>query len=140
MPDEPGEIQPESDFTTTGSQVAVGSGGPEESAGVEIPEVLPVLPLKNTVLFPFLLSPLLVASARSKRLIDQVLLSPERLLVAAAVKAPVEGSPGRVRRVQHGNGDAHRQDAHLPRSVVPVGGAGPAPRSHRRVRVRRSRI
>jgi ATP-dependent Lon protease len=93
MPDEPGEIQPESDFTTTGSQVAVGSDGSEESEAVEIPEVLPVLPLKNTVLFPFLLSPLLVASARSKRLIDQVLLSPERLLVAAAVKAPVEGSP-----------------------------------------------
>jgi ATP-dependent Lon protease len=53
-----------------------------------------VLPLKNTVLFPFLLSPLLVNTARSKRLIDHVLVTPERLLIAPAVRRPVEGSPG----------------------------------------------
>ena len=45
-----------------------------------------MLPLKNTVLFPFLLSPLLVSSTRSKKLIDAVLLTPQRLLVCAAVK------------------------------------------------------
>ena len=71
----------------------MGSGTDEEVEQTEIPDVLPVLPLKNTVLFPFLLSPLLVNSARSKRLIDEVLLTPDRLLMCAAVRRPVEGSP-----------------------------------------------
>src|SRR5690606_17159361 len=66
----------------------------EEGVLTTLPETLPVLPLKNTVLFPFLLSPLLVNTARSKRLIDHVLVTPERLLIAPAVRRPVEGSPG----------------------------------------------
>ena len=86
------EIRPEE--TAGGTAVAVGSGGDEDVARTEIPAVLPVLPLKNTVLFPYLLSPLLVSSSRSKKLIDEVLLTPHRLLVCAAVRHPVEGSPG----------------------------------------------
>ena len=77
-----------------GTQVVVGSGAGDDVASTEIPASLPVLPLKNTVLFPFLLSPLLVSSVRSKKLIDAVLLTPQRLLVCAAVRHPVEGSPG----------------------------------------------
>jgi ATP-dependent Lon protease len=77
-----------------GTAVQVGVGGDAEQVRVEIPDVLPVLPLKNTVLFPFLLSPLLVNTTRSKRLIDAVLVTPERLLAAPAVRRPVEGSPG----------------------------------------------
>jgi len=70
----------------------VEEGGEPET--IELPEVLPVLPLKNTVLFPFLISPLLVNSDRSKKLIEHVLTTPARLLVTAAVRSPVEGSPG----------------------------------------------
>ena len=44
------------------TEVAVGSGAGEESTRVDVPETLPVLPLKNTVLYPYLLSPLLVNS------------------------------------------------------------------------------
>jgi len=65
-----------------------------EPESIELPGTLPVLPLKNTVLFPFLISPLLVNSERSKRLIEKVLTTPERLLVTSAVRRPVEGSPG----------------------------------------------
>jgi len=72
----------------------VDAGAGEEGALTTLPDTLPVLPLKNTVLFPFLLSPLLVNTARSKRLIDHVLVTPERLLIAPAVRRPVEGSPG----------------------------------------------
>jgi ATP-dependent Lon protease len=75
-------------------RVGVGVGGGEGEAPASLPETLPVLPLKNTVLFPFLVSPLLVNTARSKRLIDHVLVTPERLLVAPAVRRTVEGSPG----------------------------------------------
>ncbi len=77
-----------------GAEVVVRSGAEEEQHPIQLPQVLPVLPLKNTVLFPFLLSPLLVNTARSKRLIDHVLVTPERLLLASAVKGAIEGSPG----------------------------------------------
>jgi ATP-dependent Lon protease len=92
MTAEPEEIQPE-EFGE-GTEVVVGSGTGEPSASTEIPSSLPVLPLKNTVLFPHLRFPLLVNSERSKRLIDVVLLTPDRLLLCAAVRNPVEGSPG----------------------------------------------
>ena len=80
-----------------GTEVAVDTGvetDHEETSKVELPEILPVLPLKNTVLFPYLLNPLLVNSERSKRLIDAVLLTPQRLMLSCAVRHEVEGSPG----------------------------------------------
>ncbi len=91
MNDEQDEIR--STGGAGGTEIAVGSGG-DETALPAIPDALPVLPLKNTVLFPHLLSPLLVNTERSRRLIDEVLRSPERLLVCVAVKRPVESSPG----------------------------------------------
>jgi len=77
-----------------GADVLVESGDGGDAQPVEIPENLPILPLKNTVLFPFLLSPLLVRSERSKLLIDEVLLTPARLLLCVAVKGQEEGAPG----------------------------------------------
>ena len=91
MTAEPGDIRPEE--LGEGTEVAVGSGIGEELTFADIPDALPVLPLKNTVLFPHLLSPLLVNSERSKQLIDAVLLSPHRLLLCAAVRHPVDASP-----------------------------------------------
>jgi len=83
-----------------GGAVEVRTGAGREHDRVELPQTLPVLPLKNTVLFPALLAPLLVNTERSRRLIDHVLVTPERLLLAAAVRGPVEGSPSA--------GDVHR--------------------------------
>ena len=75
--------------------VEVHSGHDEEADSfTEIPPVLPVLPLKNTVLFPFLLSPLLVNTPRSQKLIDDVLLRSDRLMVCTAVTGEIDGSPG----------------------------------------------
>jgi len=78
-----------------GMSIRVGTGAPDDAEpGVpELPDVLPVLPLKNTVLFPFLLSPLLVNTPASQQLIDEVLVRPDRLLVCAAIRRPVEGPP-----------------------------------------------
>ncbi|HXK22215.1 MAG TPA: endopeptidase La [Myxococcota bacterium] len=76
-----------------GTQISVASGG-GEVATIPLPDALPVLPLKNTVLFPFLLSPLLVNTDRARRLIDAVLLTPHRLLVCVAVKGEVGENPG----------------------------------------------
>ena len=92
MSEESNEIRPTA--TGTGTEVAVGLTDEDDAARLDVPEVLPVLPLKNTVLFPFSLSPLLVNSARSKKLIDQVLLTPQRLLVCVAVRGEVDERPG----------------------------------------------
>ncbi len=83
--------------TTTGTEIAVGTDPEEDEHGLgpDLPAVLPVLPLKNTVLFPHILSPLLVNTHRSQALIDDVLVRPDRMMVAAAVHDPaLEGSPG----------------------------------------------
>ncbi len=89
--EESGQI-PMQEQASGGTPIAVGQGPPERRAQ-ELPPELPVLPLKNTVLFPYLLSPLLVNSARSQQLIDEVLLSPERLLLCVAVRGEVEEQP-----------------------------------------------
>jgi len=94
MSDEEFEIPLESHPGGAGTEVAVESGDGDEPSPVEIPELLPVLPLKDTVLFPFLLSPVLVRSERSKLLVDDALLTPGRLLLCAAVKGKPEGPPG----------------------------------------------
>jgi ATP-dependent Lon protease len=77
-----------------GTEIHVGNG-PEEDleALAELPRELPVLPLKNTVLFPYLLSPLLVNTPASQRLIDDVLIRPDRLMVCTAVQREIAGPP-----------------------------------------------
>ena len=77
-----------------GTEIAVGSGREDDSEELtELPQELPVLPLKNTVLFPYLLSPLLVNTPASQRLIDDVLARPDRLMVCTAVKRDMQGPP-----------------------------------------------
>ena len=77
-----------------GTEIAVGSGPEDDSEELtELPQELPVLPLKNTVLFPYLLSPLLVNTPASQRLIDDVLARPDRLMVCTAVKRDMQGPP-----------------------------------------------
>jgi ATP-dependent Lon protease len=65
----------------------------ERSAEQTVPDTLPVLPLKNTVIFPHLLAPLLVNTERSKKLVESVMAGPDRLILSVAVKGAVEGSP-----------------------------------------------
>ena len=78
-----------------GVEIQVGSGPEDDSEELtELPDELPVLPLKNTVLFPYLLSPLLVNTPASQRLIDDVLSRPDRLMVCTAVKREMQGPPG----------------------------------------------
>ena len=78
-----------------GMAIQVGSGpsGADEFVGSELPEELAILPLKNTVLFPFLLSPLLVNTPSSQKLIDEVLLRPDRLMVCSAIQGEVTTTP-----------------------------------------------
>jgi ATP-dependent Lon protease len=53
-----------------------------------LPEALPVLPLRGTVVFPESVAPLAIGEPRSVRLIDDVLDRPDRLLVLVASRDP----------------------------------------------------
>jgi len=89
------EGQIEEELGGGGMEIAVGSGQEDDSEELtELPDELPVLPLKNTVLYPYLLSPLLVNTPASQRLIDDVLARPDRLMVCTAVKRDIQGLPG----------------------------------------------
>jgi len=66
---------------------------PFETADVEIPSTLPVLPLKETVVFPESVSPLAIGQERSIQLVDDV-LEGERMLALVAVKNPEVEQPG----------------------------------------------
>ena len=58
----------------------------DEEGKLNIPEILPVLPLKDTVIYPFTVQPLGVGQERSIRLIDDVMRS-DRLVVLVAQKS-----------------------------------------------------
>jgi ATP-dependent Lon protease len=66
---------------------------PFETTDVEIPSTLPVLPLKETVVFPESVSPLAIGQERSIQLVDDV-LEGERMLALVAVKNPEVEQPG----------------------------------------------
>ena len=65
----------------------------EEFDGIDVPDVLSVLPLKNTVLYPYGVTPLLVNTERSKSLVDSVLKNEDGLMFSSAVRKEVDGSP-----------------------------------------------
>jgi ATP-dependent Lon protease len=64
--------------------MAVSSPGP---AGVVVPDVLPVLPLRDAVVFPLTAAPLVVGQPRSVRLVDDVMRG-NRLLALVAQREP----------------------------------------------------
>jgi ATP-dependent Lon protease len=67
---------------------------PETSDGeVKFPAELPVLPLKETVVFPQSMTPLAIGQERSVRLIDDVVAG-ERLLALMTVRDPDVETPG----------------------------------------------
>ena len=66
---------------------------PFETADVEVPSTLPVLPLKETVVFPQSVAPLAIGQERSVRLVDDV-LEGERMLALVTVKNPDVDEPG----------------------------------------------
>jgi ATP-dependent Lon protease len=66
---------------------------PFEPTDVEIPSTLPVLPLKETVIFPQSVSPLAIGQERSIRLVDDV-LEGERMLALVAVEDSSVEVPG----------------------------------------------
>src|SRR5208282_3285493 len=65
----------------------------EDLSKAEIPEVLPVLPLRGIVIFPSQIHPFLVSRASSLKLIEDVGQN-SRVIGLATQKNPEEESPG----------------------------------------------
>jgi ATP-dependent Lon protease len=80
-----------------------GAGGEEIAMGAppELPPVLPVLPLRDTVTFPDTLTPLAVGQERSIRLVNDV-LGGDRMLAMVASRNPEVESPGAEQLYRYG--------------------------------------
>jgi ATP-dependent Lon protease len=68
----------------------------------EIPEELPILPVRNTVLYPSMVLPLMVARGRSVKLVDNV-LNGNRLLGVVAQRDPAIEDPEAKDLYQYGS-------------------------------------
>jgi ATP-dependent Lon protease len=65
----------------------------DEPEQPKVPDVLPVLPLRDIVIFPFMIVPLYVSRDRSIRAVDQA-LAENRMILLAAQKKQDEDDPG----------------------------------------------
>jgi ATP-dependent Lon protease len=68
----------------------LGENGEEAGERVELPDELPILPLKDTVVYPFAVMPLGVGKERSIRLIDEVMRGSRLVGMVAQKDASVE--------------------------------------------------
>jgi ATP-dependent Lon protease len=66
------------------------NGNPEEM--IKIPENLPILPIRDIVIFPFMIVPLSVARERSIKAVDQA-LTEKRLILLLAQKSIDQDDP-----------------------------------------------
>jgi ATP-dependent Lon protease len=78
---------------TEAGDMSVEVSGILETPGDSLPQVLPVLPLKETVIFPEAVTPLAIGQERSVKLIDDVVAG-DRLLTLVTVKDPEAEAPG----------------------------------------------
>jgi ATP-dependent Lon protease len=68
-----------------GDELSVGPDAQQQATTLELPDALPVLPLKETVVFPESMTPLAIGQERSVHLIDDVVAG-DRLLALVAVR------------------------------------------------------
>jgi ATP-dependent Lon protease len=66
------------------------TGDEPEEPGLEIPDVLPILPLRDTVVYPFAVAPLSAGKARSIKLIDDAMRGARLVGLVAQRDADVE--------------------------------------------------
>src|ERR1700737_3718536 len=85
---------------TEGSEEEGSHRSKDDDDRLSIPDVLPVLPLKETVIYPFAVQPLGVGQERSIRLIDDVMRG-DRLVVLVAQKSSEieQAGPGDIFRI-----------------------------------------
>jgi ATP-dependent Lon protease len=83
------EQSPSSESSTVEDQVT-GPGQKSDEEQLSIPDILPVLPLRDTVVYPFAVQPLGVGQERSIRLIDDVMRGNRLVVLVAQKSAEIE--------------------------------------------------
>ncbi len=71
-------------------------GGSEQDGAertIKVPDVLSVLPIKDTVLFPLVVMPLIVSRESSMRLVDDAVVSDSRIIALSTLKDPNVENP-----------------------------------------------
>ena len=82
------------EVTSTAAQIAEeNEGKSDEGERTETPEVVPVLPLKDTVVFPDTMTPLAVGQTRSVNLIDDILRGDKQVGLFASERGPTSRCP-----------------------------------------------
>ena len=85
---------------------------------LQIPEELPVLPLRDIVIYPFMIVPLFVSREKSISAVDEA-LNENRMILLVCAEGPGQGRPdaGRSLRRRHGrHHHAHAEAARRPHS------------------------
>lgn len=75
------------------NQVDAETPAPKAEGSSDLPAELPVLPLKNTVVFPLTVLPLLVQKPRSVRLVDDAVVA-DKMVALVALRDPEVEEPG----------------------------------------------
>ena len=75
---------------STGAKDAAKGGGEGPSSGIEIPEELAILPIRDTVAFPGTILPLTIGRKKSQRLLDDVLTGSKVIGLVAQRHADTE--------------------------------------------------
>ncbi len=86
-PDEPSEVGGEEAPGEPVTLAATLGGGPRR---VEVPELLPLLPVRDTVAFPGTIIPLTLGREKSKRVVDAVITGSKIIGIVAQRRAEVE--------------------------------------------------
>lgn len=66
----------------------------DEEHKPDVPEIISILPLRDSVIYPMLIAPLSVARETSVQLIDESVVGNNRVIGVVAQKAPQDDSPG----------------------------------------------
>ncbi len=95
-------------LAAAGTDFVILSREPADIIGAS-PAVLPILPLKDTVVFPDTMTPLAVGQPRSVNLIDDILRGDKQVGLVASKSADIE-SPGPRGRPDHRSARHHPED------------------------------
>ena len=83
------EAEPEVEVS---SEAVVGEVEPVEATPPLIPDILPVLPLRGLVVYPYAALPLMVGQARSVQLVDDAMRGNRLVALAAQIDPGVENA------------------------------------------------
>src|SRR6516164_7320899 len=94
------EIPEDADLRAESTDEGTTGGDQETSTQQVIPSVLPVLPLRGIIVYPYAALPLMVGQPRSVQMVDDAMRGNRMVALAAQIDPSIENArPDQVRRV-----------------------------------------